>query len=165
MRWRAVRWGRSELEGPGLALVVALALALAVPAGACRPSAAAVADGDDALAALAAPVQSARYDGPFWAREAHRGSRTWRAARAFCAGRREAPELPNCHPVALVERWEAPAAREMPAGLPPLAAPPPLPPALHPGTAGAARGDLAAVAAWEARLLARGRAAAGEGRR
>jgi hypothetical protein len=146
-----------------LAMKMALAAALALAAGSCRPSAEAVADGDDPLAALAAPAQSARYDGPFWAREAHRGSRTWRAARAFCGGH---PELPNCHPVLLVTRWEEPVSLGTPAGLPPLPAPPPLPPALHPGAAGAAGADLAALKAWEARLLARGRAAgAGEGRR
>ncbi len=142
--------------------IAGLVLAAALAAGACRTSPEAVADGDDALAALASPAQSARYDGPFWAREAHRGSRTWRAARALCAGHRE---LPNCHPVALVERWEAPASRATPGGLPALAPPPPLPPALHPGAAAAAAEDLAALKAWEAQLLARGRAAAGDGRR
>jgi hypothetical protein len=67
--------------------------------------------------------------------------------------------------VTLVERWEAPVYGGTAGGLPALAAPPPLPPALHPGEAGAAAEDLAALKAWEARLLVRGRAAAGEGRR
>jgi hypothetical protein len=141
---------------------VAGLVGMALTLGSCRPSAEAVADGDDPLAALAAPAQSARYDGPFWAREAHRGSRIWRTAKAFCEGHHE---LPNCHPVLLVTRWEEPLSLGTPAGLPPLPAPPPLPPALHPGEAGAAGADLAALKAWEARLLARGRAGAGEGRR
>ncbi len=96
MRSRRALVDRMGIAGLALAAVLTAVLA----AVACRPSPEAVADGDDALAALASPAQSARYDGPFWAREAHRGSRTWRAARALCAGHRE---LPNCHPVALVE--------------------------------------------------------------
>lgn len=160
MGFRRAGVGRVGLAG--LAMRMALAVALVLAAGSCRPSAEAVADGDDPLAALAAPAQSARYDGPYWAREAHRGSRTWRAARAFCAGHRE---LPNCHPVLLVTRWEEPVAMESPAGLPPLPAPPALPPALHPGEAGAAGADLAALKAWEAQLQARGKAAGGEVRR
>src|ERR1700694_5791442 len=78
---------------------IGLALALA----SCRPSVEAVADGPDPLAALASPAQSARYDGPYWTREAHRNSPSWRAAKAFCRKSRDR-ELPNCHAVRLGER-------------------------------------------------------------
>jgi hypothetical protein len=139
---------------------VAVALALA----SCRPSPEAIADGDDPLAALASAAESARYAGPFWTREAHRDSRTWRQARDFCAQSRERV-LPNCHAVRLVERWEEAWRAGTPAALPPLPAPPPLPPALHPGDPGQPGSDLAALKAWEAGLAARGRNAATEGRR
>ena len=142
---------------------VALALALA----SCRPSAEAIADGDDPLAALATPAESGRYGGPFWTREAHRNSRTWRQARAFCRQAR-GRELPNCHAVELVERWEGAWGTGTPAALPPLPPlppPPPLPPALHPGDPGRPGADLAALKAWEARLATRGRDAAAGGRR
>jgi hypothetical protein len=142
----------------GLALAAALGLALAAMA-ACRPAADEIANGDDALAALAAPVESARYDGPYWAREAHRRSRTWAAARAYCA-RARAARLPNCHAVELVERWEGLGTPPSQLSLPPLAPPPPAPPALHPGEPGRAAADLAAVKAWEEGLAARARDAA-----
>jgi hypothetical protein len=151
----------------------ALTLAVAIsPVIACRPGAEAVADGDDPLAALRAPAQSARYGGPFWAREAHRGSRTWRAARAFCDGRdgrdgrewRRERQLPNCQPVELVERWEELALLQGMAGMPALPAPPPAPPRMHPGESRQVGADVAALRAWEERLAARGRAAAREGR-
>jgi hypothetical protein len=135
------------------------ALALALAGWSCRPSAEAVADGDDPLAALAAPVESARYDGPFWARQAHRETAAWKAAKVFCrehAGR----ELPNCRAVALVLWWEGPSP-SLPALPPPPLMPPMLPPApaLHPGEPGYAAADVAALKAWEERLLARGRQA------
>jgi hypothetical protein len=145
----------------GLALAASLGLALAAMA-ACRPAAEEIANGDDALAALAAPVESARYDGPYWAREAHRRSRTWAAARAYCA-RARAARLPNCHAVELVARWEglgASPSQPSQLSLPPLPPPPPLPPALHPGDPGRAAADLAAVKAWEEGLAARARDAA-----
>ena len=141
---------------------VALAAALALAS--CRPSAEAIADGDDPLAALAAPAESARYDGPFWTREAHRNSRTWRQARAYCRQAR-GRELPNCHAVELVERWEGAWGVGTRAALPPLAPPPPLPPDLHPGDPGRPGVDLAALKAWEARLAERGRNAATRGQR
>ncbi|HEV3456356.1 MAG TPA: hypothetical protein VHG32_07335 [Thermoanaerobaculia bacterium] len=144
-----------------LAVAAALGLAVAVALASCRSSAEEVADGADPLAALAAPAQSARYDGPFWTREAHRNSRTWQAARAFCAKSRDRG-LPNCHAVELVRRWEE---GLPPAALPELRPPPPAPPAMHPGEAGYVEADVAALKAWEARLLIRGRAAAGQGRR
>jgi hypothetical protein len=146
----------------GRAGSVALAVALGVAS--CRPSAEAIADGDDPLAALAAPAESARYDGPFWTREAHRNSRTWREAGAFCRQAR-GRGLPNCHAVELVERWEGAWGAGTPAALPPLPAPPPLPPALHPADPGRPGADLAALKAWEARLAARGRDAATGGQR
>jgi hypothetical protein len=158
---------REDLRRAGWAATAALAAALALAS--CRPSAEAVADGDDPLAALAQPAQSARYDGPFWTREAHRGSRLWQAARAFCDQARER-QLLNCHPVELVERWEGPlragatAPPALPA-LPALAPPPPLPPALHPGESGGPGADFAALKAWEARLAERGRGAASRGPR
>jgi hypothetical protein len=145
---------------------IGLALALA----SCRPSAEAIADGDEPLAALAAPVQSARYDGPYWTREAHRNSPSWQAAKAFCRKSRD-QGLPNCHAVRLVERWEEPlrpsgigAPATMPV-LPPLPPPPPRPPALHPGDPDQAAADVSAVKAWEARLLARRQGAAAGGPR
>jgi hypothetical protein len=141
------------------ALGLALAAALGLAAGACRPAVDEIANGDDALAALAVPVESARYDGPYWAREAHRRSRTWAAATAFCA-RARAARLPNCHVVELVERWEGLGAPPSQLSLPPLAPPPPAPPALHPGDPGRAAADLAAVKAWEEGLAARAREAA-----
>jgi hypothetical protein len=145
---------------------IGLALALA----SCRPSPEAVADGEDPLAALASPVQSALYDGPYWTREARRNSPSWRAAKAFCRKSRDS-ELPNCHAVRLVERWEGPlrspgigAPATMPT-MPALPPPPPRPPALHPGDPDQAAADVAAVKAWEARLLARGQGAAAGGLR
>jgi len=159
MRRAAGRWA-------GWVAAVAAALALA----SCRPSAEAIADGDDPLAALAAPAQSARYDGPFWTREAHRNSRAWQAARAFCDQARER-QLLNCHPVELVERWEGPlrsggtAALPVLPALPQLPPPPPLPPALHPGGPGGPGADIAALRAWEARLSERGRGGAARGPR
>src|ERR1700674_2905107 len=145
---------------------IALAMALA----SCKPSAEAIADGDDPLQALATPAESARYDGPFWTREAHRNSRTWQAALSFCRKTRER-ELPNCHAVRLVERWEEPlrapgigAPATMPT-MPALRPPPPPPPALHPGDPNHAAADVAAVKAWEARLRARGQGAAAGGPR
>jgi hypothetical protein len=120
-------------------------LAVALAAVSCSPSPEAVADGDDPLRALTAPAQSARYDGPFWTREAHRNTRTWQAAKAVCQGHRE---LPNCHAVELVLRWEQPFV------LPPLPPPPPLPPATHTGEAGYQGADVVALKAWEAQLRA-----------
>jgi hypothetical protein len=140
--------------------LAAMVLALA----SCRPAAEEVADGDDPLAALAAPVQSARYDGPFWTREAHRNSRTWQAARAFCARSRDRG-LPNCQPVELVRRWEEALPPRAGEALPDLAPPPPAPPAMHPGEGGQVAADVAALKAWEARLLARAKDAAAPGRR
>lgn len=140
-------------------------IGLALTLASCRPSAEAVADGLDPLAALASPAQSARYDGPYWTREAHRNSPSWRAAKAFCRKSRDR-ELPNCHAVRLVERWEEPLRSPgigAPATLPTMPAlppPPPPPPALHPGDPNQAAADVAAVKAWEARLLARGQGAA-----
>jgi hypothetical protein len=139
---------------------VALALALA----SCKPSAEAIADGDDPLAALATPAASARYDGPFWTREAHRDSRTWQAARAFCEQARERA-LPNCHAVQLVERWEGPWRMGTLPPLPALPPPPPLPPSMHPDEPGSAGADLSALKAWEVRLAARGKNAATRGQR
>jgi hypothetical protein len=151
---------RAARAGLGRAGWVALAVALA----SCRPSAEAIADGEDPLAALATPAESARYDGPFWVREAHRDSRIWRAAKGFCAKAR-GRGLPNCHAVDLVERWEEPLRLGEPGtpallqpwqALPPLPAPPPLPPALHPGDPRGPGADVAALKAWEAGLAARG---------
>jgi hypothetical protein len=157
--------GLAQVAELGLMLALASVAALGLAVGACRPAAEEIADGEDPLAALAAPAGSARYDGPYWAREAHRRSRTWEAAKAFCA-RARAARLPNCHAVELVERWEnvgtpaaLPALPVLPA-LPALPPPPPLPPALHPGDPGRAAADLAAVRAWEEGLAARGREAA-----
>lgn len=157
-----IRMRREGLRRAGWAAVAA-ALALA----SCRPSAEAIADGDNPLAALAAPAQSARYDGPYWIREAHRNSRTWQAARAFCGKSRE-HYLPNCHPVMLVQRWEEPlrlmGTAAAPA-LPSLPTPPPLPPALHPGNPEGPGTDIAALKAWEKRLAERSRGAASRGQR
>lgn len=142
---------------------IALALALA----SCRPSAEAIADGEDALAALASPAQSARYDGPYWTREAHRNSPSWQAAKAFCRKSRDR-ELPNCHAVRLVERWEEPLRSSgigAPAALPALPPPPPPPPAMHPGDPAHAAADVAAVKAWEARLRTRSQLTAARGLR
>jgi hypothetical protein len=138
----------------------ALALALA----SCKPSAEAIADGEDPLAALAGAAESARYDGPYWTREAHRDSRTWRAARAFCAQAR-GRALPNCHAVQLVERWEGAWRTGTLPPLPTLPAPPRLPPSMHPDEPGRAGADLSALQAWEVRLAARGRNAAAGGPR
>jgi hypothetical protein len=146
---------RSRRAGLG---IVGLAMALA----SCRPSAEAVADGDDPLAALAMPVQSARYDGAFWTREAHRNSRAWQAAKALCGKNRE---LPNCHAVELVERWEEPLRHGAPAALPALPPPPPPPPTMHPGDPEYAESDLAALKAWEARLQVRAWGSAARGTR
>lgn len=162
-------WWTAESLLSGLAPWACLAggAGLAMALLGCGPPAPAAADGADPLAALAAPAQSARYDGPFWTREAHRDSRTWRAAKAYCRqarGRRP----PNCHAVELVERWEGPwllGAPDAPGGA--LPAPPPLPPppAMHPGEAGRSAAAVAAWKAWRARLAARGRDAAAGGRR
>jgi hypothetical protein len=169
--WRLVRQGTTLLLAGLVARggwVGGAGLALALPG--CRPSAEAVADGGDPLAALAAAAQSVRYDGAFWTREAHRHSRTWRAAKVYCR-EAHARGLPNCHAVELVERWEgpwflgAPDARGALPALPALPPPPPLPPALHPGDPGRVAEDIAALAAWQARLTARGQDAAAGGRR
>jgi hypothetical protein len=137
-----------SISRAGLGLV-----ALALSCLSCKPSPAAVADGDDPLAALTVQVQSARYDGPYWTRQAHRSSRLWQAAKAYCRANRDR-ELPNCQPIALVERWEQPAL------LPVLPAPPPAPPAVHPEEPSYVATDVAALKAWEERLAARGKAAA-----
>jgi hypothetical protein len=138
--------------------------ALAVALASCRPSAEDLADGEDPLAALASPAESARYDGPYWLREAHRNSRTWQAAKTFC-GKAGARELPNCHAVRLVERWEAPLRLGAPAALPALPPPPPPAPALHPDDPAHAAADIAALRAWQARLAARGRDGEARGKR
>ena len=132
------------------------ALVLVVVAAACRPTAEAVAEGDDPLAALGAPVESARYGGAFWARQAHRESLVWKRALALCRERAD-ERLPTCRTVALVERWErAPALPALPP--PPPAAPPP-------GPAGYVGTDVPALKAWERALAARGQAPAPGGRR
>jgi hypothetical protein len=88
-------------------VLVAAPLVLALAA--CRPTVQEVAEGDDALAALAVRAESTRYNGPFWAHEAHRGSGLWTRAKSFCLAHRE-EDLPNCQPIALVMRWEQPPA-------------------------------------------------------
>ncbi|QQR74061.1 MAG: hypothetical protein IPJ17_00185 [Holophagales bacterium] len=78
--------------------VVALAL---VSAGCGKPSAEALANGDDPLASLRSPVRSARYDGAFWNREAIQSTALWQDAVAYCRtpGNSAAP---NCQTVGLV---------------------------------------------------------------
>jgi len=82
---------------PFLALV-----ALALVSGGCgKPSAEALANGDDPLASLRSPVRSARYDGAFWNREAIQSTDLWQDAVAYCRtpGNSAAP---NCQTVGLV---------------------------------------------------------------
>ncbi len=134
--WRAVL---------GAVLVAALA--------SCRPTAEAIAEGDDPLAALGAPVASRRYDGPFWAREAHGHSLVWQRARALCAERAD-EDLPSCRIVGIVARWEGPPS------LPALRVP--RPPVLSPGAPGYVGADVRALEEWE-RELAMGKRSAGSG--
>ena len=77
------------------ALVGALLLA------GCRSGTEAIANGDDPLAALRAPVRSVRYDGAFWNREAVDQTDLWHQAVAYCRtpGNSAAP---NCQTVGLV---------------------------------------------------------------
>ncbi len=136
-----------------------LLLAGVAAAAACRPTAEAVAEGDDPLAALGAPVASARYDGGFWAREAHRESLTWKRARALCRERAD-ESLPTCRTVTLVARWEeAPSLPPLPPLSPPSLGALPAPP---PGTVGA---GVPALRAWERAVAAPGRTPAPGGPR
>jgi len=66
--------------------------------GACTASPGDVANGDDPLAALGAPVQTTRYQADFWVREAERAPERYRDAVAYCE-ERELAEYPNCREV------------------------------------------------------------------
>jgi hypothetical protein len=57
-----------------------------------------VANGDDPIAALDAPVRSTRYDGAYWQQQRVAGSDVWRRALDVCSSER-ATERPNCEPV------------------------------------------------------------------
>lgn len=78
--------------------------------GACQPKPEDVANGDDPIAALEAPVRSTRYDGPYWQQQRLAGSDVWRRAVDACAGE-QATQRPNCEPVLANARLQAGNAR------------------------------------------------------
>jgi hypothetical protein len=67
-------------------------------AAACQPRADDVANGDDPIAALEAPVRSTRYDGAFWQQQRLAHSDVWQRALTACSADK-APRRPNCDPV------------------------------------------------------------------
>lgn len=81
-----------------LALWAALVAVSAGVVGACQPKPEDVANGDDPIAALEAPVRSTRYDGPYWQQQRLAGSDVWRRAVETCSPERAA-QRPNCEPV------------------------------------------------------------------
>jgi hypothetical protein len=95
-------------------LLVSMALMIAA-LGACQPSAQAVADGDDPLAALRSSAQSTRYNSGYWkeqGRAAAGGANApaqerWAQALAYCGEAQPRPGLeaegakPNCAAVRL----------------------------------------------------------------
>ena len=83
---------------PALALWAVLLAALTGVIGACQPKPEDVANGDDPIAALEAPVRSTRYDGPYWQQQRLAESDVWRRAVDACSGGQSA-QRPNCEPV------------------------------------------------------------------
>jgi hypothetical protein len=77
---------------------------------ACGPSAEAVANGDDPVAALKSPTVSSRYTVPFWTRAVREQPAVWQEAKAYCLGP-DGLQAPNCAPVReveIIERMAAP---------------------------------------------------------
>ena len=60
-----------------------------------------IANGDDAFAALAVSVPSARYNTRYWVTQAERDPTSWGRAQTYCAEQRAAAQgaKPNCAPV------------------------------------------------------------------
>ena len=94
---RAIR-PRRHLAGVAVLATAALGAAVAGATASCAPRPEDVANGDDPIRALAAPVRSSRYAGPYWAAQRRLDSPVWRRAVAYCTAER-APESPNCDPV------------------------------------------------------------------
>jgi hypothetical protein len=76
---------------------------------ACGPSAEAVANGDDPVAALKSSTVSSRYTVPFWTRAVREQPALWQEAKAYCFGP-DGFQAPNCAPVREVETIERMAA-------------------------------------------------------
>ena len=92
------------------------ALTLVLILTACRPSSQDVANGPDALQALAQHVESSRYGPDYWKRAAAENTAVWRKATAFCR-QAEANEYPTCASVKMAEYFQAntqPASRPAP---------------------------------------------------
>ena len=80
-------------------------LGAALGAVACQSKPEDVANGDDPIAALAAPVRSTRYDGPYWQQQRLAASDVWKRAVAACTPD-QTPQRPNCEPVVANQRAE-----------------------------------------------------------
>lgn len=93
-----------------LALWAALVALSAGVVGACQPKPEDVANGDEPIAALEAPVRSSRYDGPYWQQQRLAGSDVWRRAVETCSPERAA-QRPNCEPVLANARAQEGSAR------------------------------------------------------
>ena len=65
-------------------LATSLAALLIAPLAGCRPEPAAVANGDDPLAALRVSVQSTRYTDQWWQQQAQANPTLWRQAVDYC---------------------------------------------------------------------------------
>lgn len=89
-----------------LALWAVLLAASTGVIGACQPKPEDVANGDDPIAALEAPVRSTRYDGTYWQQQRLAGSNVWLRAVDACSGE-QSTQRPNCEPVLANARAQA----------------------------------------------------------
>ncbi len=72
-----------------------LVLSLALLGSGCRKSDAALANGDDPLKSLTAPIQSVRYGTTYWTQKSVSDTALWAQAVGYCAGKTEG-DHPNC---------------------------------------------------------------------
>ena len=75
---------RASHRTRGRSCAVALPALLSLALWACRPAPAAVANGDDPLAALRVAVQSTRYTDQWWRLQADSNPTLWRQAVDYC---------------------------------------------------------------------------------
>ena len=73
--------------------------------GGCTESAEEIANGDDPLRALEAPVPSDRYGTGYWSRQMRSDADLWSRATAFCSANNDG-EHPNCDAVRYVEMMD-----------------------------------------------------------
>jgi hypothetical protein len=119
-------YGSGVVDAPTRGRRWIIAAAVLVPclgSSACRADrAAARANGDDPLAALAAPLESRRYTTAYWVEQADRATALWTRAVAYCDAARAIGQAPiNCGAV-ITARFER--SIEGPASARPPHAPP-----------------------------------------